>query len=306
MQTITEPGIYTMPMADYLADPCPEPSLSAGIAHTLLSQSAEHAWTEHRRLNPVLRETDDRMDLGTAIHALLLEDKIDDVVVVDAKDWRTKLAQSARDAARLAGKQAILKDRWEDAQAAVKVLRKRLAAHKARPVPFTGGRAEQTLVWREGTIWCRARLDWLHDDQVTIDDAKTTDGSANPEDVTRNLFGLGYDVKAAFYMRGLRAVLKARQPDFRFVFLETWAPYGASVVGLDPMAQAMADEKVAFAIARWAECLERNVWPGYLPEIAYAEAPPWELERWGRRRAEHLLDDGRPIGEQLAGFGGAV
>ena len=34
---IDTPGIYTLPMADYLADPCPEPSFSTSVARALLT-----------------------------------------------------------------------------------------------------------------------------------------------------------------------------------------------------------------------------------------------------------------------------
>jgi PDDEXK-like domain of unknown function (DUF3799) len=305
MKPITKPGIYDMPMADYLQDPCPEPSLSSSVAHLLCSASPVHAWTAHRRLNPTYQAGDDeRFDIGTASHALLLEGAAA-VEVIDAKDWRTAAAKLARDVAREAGKIPILAARWDDVQALVRATRNQLAAHSAKPIPFTDGRAEETLCWQEGPIWCRARTDWFHSDHATIDDFKSTGASANPEVWTRTMFGMGYDVQAALYSRGVRATFGTR-PTFRFVVVETSPPYGLSVVSLAPDAMEMADRKVQYAIDTWTQCLAKDSWPGYTNEVAWAEAPPWEIGRWmdreyRERQPEPPVDDGRPLNEQLFG-----
>ena len=69
---ITKPGVYDLPMAEYHADPCPEPSLSSSIIRLLCSASPLHAWTAHPRLNAAyVAEESDRFDVGTAAHALL-------------------------------------------------------------------------------------------------------------------------------------------------------------------------------------------------------------------------------------------
>ena len=38
-------GIFTIPAADYHADPCEVPSLSASIASLLVNRSPFHAWS---------------------------------------------------------------------------------------------------------------------------------------------------------------------------------------------------------------------------------------------------------------------
>jgi hypothetical protein len=62
-----------MSLEDYLADPCPEPSLNASIAEILLRQSPLHARDAHPRFTHVRREHSDAFDLGMAVHALVLE-----------------------------------------------------------------------------------------------------------------------------------------------------------------------------------------------------------------------------------------
>lgn len=298
------PGIYAMSAAEYHADPCDAASLSASLAHELLTRSAWHAWIAHPKLNPAYqREEGERFDLGTAAHAYLLEGE-SGFAIIEAPDWRTKLAKDARDDARRHGKIPLLADRWGDVQGMAVAATRQLDAHEDRPRPLAGGTPEQTLIWREGEIWCRARLDWLHDDRKTIDDLKTTGASANPEVWTRALFGAGHDVQAAFYLRGLKA-LTGIDARFRFVVQENFPPYALSVIGLAPDALAHAEQKVAHAIACWQHCLETDTWPGYPRQTCWATVPPWEEARWGEQtyRAQEapVFDDGRPLADQLGG-----
>ena len=294
-----------MPADTYHADPCPEPSLSSSIARTLLGYSPLHAFTEHPKLNPGLeREEKEMFDLGSAAHAYLLEGE-SGFVIVEAKDWRSKDAQSARDAARLDGKIPLLAHKWQDVQDMALAARQQLGEHEATPIPFAGGKPEQTLIWREGEIWCRARLDWLHDDHSAIDDLKTTSASANPDAWTRTMFGAGADIQAAFYLRGLQAISGggARGTEFRFIVQESFKPFALSVIGLAPDALALAERKVRRAIELWDHCLTSGRWPGYPTRVCYAELPPWEEARVTERelREQGIQDDGRPIADQLAG-----
>jgi PDDEXK-like domain of unknown function (DUF3799) len=270
---------------EYHADPCDTPSLSASIAHRLLTQSPHHAWWHHPKLNPAFtRDVSGAFDRGTAAHALLLEGE-GKFAVIDADDYRTAAAKVAREVARAAGRVPLLRDQWPEVHAMVDMCRRQLLLHGAAPRPFTAGGPERTIIWTEdmGRVTCRARLDWLHDDFKTVDDYKTVSGSANPVVWTRNtLWALGHDLQAAFYCRAVKAATGI-EPEFRFVVQETFAPYALSVIGLMPSAMAMARRKVEQAIAIWSECLHANAWPGYVREVAYAEAPPWELAKLEER-----------------------
>ena len=173
-------GIHTIPAAAYHADPCPAPSLSASIAKKLCLASPLHAWHAHPRLNPAaVDENGEHFDIGTAAHALLLEGT-SAVAVIDAKDYRTNAAKEARDAAYAAGQIAApggpVGRRPGDGGRA----RAQLAAHTDGGADmFPNGQPEQTLIWQEDDVWCRARLDWLR--PGAIDDYKTTPhGSRTP------------------------------------------------------------------------------------------------------------------------------
>lgn len=300
---IDQPGLYELPAAAYHADPCPLPSLSSSIARRLLAMSPRHAWWAHPRLNPQYEpEQAERFDLGTVAHAYLLEGKTA-FTIVDAPDWRSKAAQAARAAAQLEGKTAVLAERWADVLSMAKALRRQLERFEDQPRPFApAGKAEQTLIWREDDVWCRARLDWLHDDHRTIDDLKTGAVSANPDDWPRTMWNMGYDIQAAWYVRGLRA-LTGQEATFRFVIQENFAPFAAAVIGLGPDAMVLAEKKVLFAIDLWGRCLATGEWPAYPARTCWAHLPSWLETRWLEKetreeRPRGVRDDGRPI-EQL-------
>ena len=279
--TTLQAGIYTLAADAYHADPCDTPSLSASIARILCVDTPIHAWTQHPRLNPDYQpEEAEKFDIGTAAHALLLQgDEIAEVL--EFTDWRTNAAKDARDEARANGRLPLLAKNWQQVRRMVEAARIQLQGVDANPVPFTGGQPEQTLVWTDQGAHCRARLDWLRDDRAAIDDYKTTSrpGGANPEAWSRSLFNMGYDVQAAFYLRGVHQLTGA-EPDWRWVVQETAPPYALSVVSLTPAARELADAKVEYALKTWRDCLAANVWPGYPTQVCYAELPGWEEARW--------------------------
>lgn len=305
-------GLYAgIALADYLADPCEGPSVSSSILHLICSRSPRHAWTAHPKLNPEYqRDEDTKFDLGTAAHHVLLEGGRD-LVVVAAPDWRTKEAQTRRDAARLAGKMPLLREQWDRVVELSAAIGPQLSQlEPPRPFSTPTGKPEQTLIWQEHGLWCRARPDWLHDDHRTVDDLKTTT-VANPIVFSRVLFGLGYDIKAAWYQRGMKAVLGV-ETNVRFIVVETEPPYAVSCVALGPEALALAHKKIDYALGVWRTCLETNVWPGYPTATCYSDVPPWVASEWGERlysgiyqsiadpnSIRGIMDDGRSIGDLL-------
>lgn len=253
------------------------PSLSRSIAHILWTQSPAHAWAAHPKLNPdFVRTESETFDLGNAAHDLLLRGEAR-VEVVYEKDWKKQLAQQARVDARLQGKLPLLESQWERTQAMVAACREQLAVLDADPPVFSDGDAEVTLTWEEdGGVLCRARLDWLRTDHKAIDDYKSTGKSANPYDFSRTLYNVGYDMQAAFYLRGLRKVTGVTDAQLRFVAQESTPPYLLSVSSLPPDGMAIAERKVQWAIDTWRRCLETGQWPGYPSRVCYAEPPGWE------------------------------
>lgn len=291
-------GIYPAVASEVYhgAEVTDEPALSASIAKRILQQSPLHAWWHHSKLNPqFVPVASDKFDLGTVAHDLFLRGLDNTSVIVDAADWRSKAAQTARDAAREQGLIPILAKDSERVQTMVYAIRDQIAARDADPPLFDAGKPEQTIVWREPNgVLCKARLDWLHDSHRAIDDLKTVPsrgGTANPHDWSRTFWGIGADIEARFHSRGVKAIT-GREPQFRFVVAEGFAPFAISVLDLAPSAIALADRKIDRALAIWKDCLERDEWPAY-DGIASIEADSW-------RQADFLERHWTPEDEELA------
>lgn len=263
------------------------PTLSSGIAHILCSQSPRHAWTAHPRLNPDWQPDEDaKFDVGNIAHRILLEGTEDGLHIVDAPDWRTKDARDARDAARARGLTPLLAGQVAAVRAMAAAAREQLAAHQADPPLFTAGTPESVLVWTEPNgVVCRAKPDWLRHDLATIDDLKSTSRSAHPDSYARALFGVGGDIQSSFYMRGVHALTGA-EPRWRWVVLETYAPFALSVIEPSPAMLTLGHAKVERAIRIWHQCLERHDWPAYPTRVATVDPPPWEEARWLERELE--------------------
>ena len=273
---VTQAGIYQMPLSEYVADPAPQPSLNAGAALTLLTQSPKHAWTAHPRLNPDYEhEESSRLDLGTIAHALLLEGACG-VCVVEADDWRTKDAKAKREEARAVGQLPILSKDYDMVCAMVlsaecAIAESEIATDWAQAVP------EQTLIWEEEGVWYRSRPDKATTDWRVLFDYKTTVGTAAPQLFGRGpLIRHGYDLQAALGLSGAQRLGQLdRPPTFVFVVQEMAPPYAVSFLSLSPQFLAIAHERVKLATAIWKDCQTRQQWPSYPSRIAYVDPPSY-------------------------------
>jgi len=292
MITLTEPGFYQIPAETYHADPCPEPSLSGSIAIPLVHRSPYHAWFKHPRLNPRFeRENSKRMDLGTACHSLLFEAG-KDLVVIEADDYRSKAAQSERDAAYAEGKTPVIRPQYEIAEQMAGIARARLVDRFGGI--FTDSRKEAVLIWREDHAWCRAMLDCLGPDLTMFLDYKTTSASARPEDAERSLYDLNYHFKAAFYERGLNVLDPENEGRRRafFFFQETDPPFECSLLSPDEAGMTIARKQMTFAIDTWKDCIRLGQWPGYSRDVHYALMPPWVESKWMQREISDVRVSG--------------
>lgn len=296
------PGIHAISADEYHKDNlgCDAPMLSASIATILLRQSPQHAHAAHPKLGGFPSEESEIFDLGTAAHSLILEGSESGYEVVNANDWRTNAAKAARDAARAAGKTPLLLKQLENVRNMARMVRSNLAKFNELPAPLTNGSPEKVLVWNDGGVWCKARLDWLHDDLMCIDDLKTGAGSAKPEAWMKAIYGRGGDIQAGFYLRGLIAIGQdnfgpGHDPLFRWLVAENSYPYATSVLALSPQGLAHASDQVEQAIQLWRRCLESDNWPGYPTRTCYIDPPGWALSSWMEQPADSSSDQPRVL-----------
>lgn len=159
-------------------------------------------------------------------------------------------------------------------------LRGMQAAVFAHPIAgklFTGGQAEETVVWTDPVhgLLCKARMDYHQRERGIVIDLKSTE-DASPQGFARSVAGYRYHVQHAHYASAFAATgheLRA----FLFVAVEKSAPYAVSVYAIDADAEARGIELRDRDMATLVECLKTDTWPGYPAGINRLALPGWAL-----------------------------
>lgn len=264
---------------EYLADPCPVPSLNQTTARVLLTQSPLHAWAQHPRLGNEPREITTPKIEGTVIHALLLGKGASGIEVLQFDSYRTKAAQLARDAVIAQGRTPVLESKHAEIVTAAEMIRKNLAEQGCI---FEGGQSEISIEWYEdadhGPVLCRGRLDYLivEPKRAIIYDPKKI-VSADARTCMRHADDFGYHTQRAAYISAVEKLYPhlAGRVEFRFAFHEIEAPNAVAVRDSSGSAQWVGERQWRRAINVWQQCLLSGSWPGY--PVEPLEVTPWTL-----------------------------
>jgi len=276
------PGYHRLAADKYHADPCVVASLNNTVAQILLRESARKAWFSHPRLNPAFaREEDQKFDIGTAAHALLLEG-VNKIEVCDFDDWRKAEARAQRDAARASGKIPLLKKHRDDVVAMTSAAQAFIDQSEIAE-PWKDAESELTGVVLEDGIWLRCRFDRITHSRRFIFDYKST-ADASPEAFSRQIVRMGYHIQEAFYRRIVRS-LGGVNPRFVFLAQNCEPPYECSLHGCDPALQEIADSEVERAVHLWKVCMKAKAWPSYSNRIHWALPPTYLMAQHEERLA---------------------
>jgi len=226
------------------------------------------------------------MDTGNLVHAMLLGPTSGAgrhvVTVIDAKDWRTKAAKTARDEARKKGQTPVLKRQYDQAVVVAEIIEAKMAKRGL----LLDGKSELVMTWEEESmlleapVACRAMLDHFRLKQRQIIDLKTCD-SAHPKACIAHAINYGYLIQHAAYTSAVGQVFPeiTGRLDFVFVFAEVEPPYCVTPVRLDGSLRQIGEMNWNRAVEVWGQCLASRKWPEYAEEIITLEAPPWLLSR---------------------------
>ncbi len=274
---ITEPGVYSLPVETYHADPVQGGSLSRSGAVKLLPPYCPALFAYEREHG---QPSKDEFDFGNAAHRIVLGTG-PDIRRVEADDWRTRKAQTERVEARASGQVPMLAADHDQVLAmAAKLAAHPIAGHLFNPA---SGVAEQTLVWndREIGVWRRALLDWLPGPsgrRLIVPDYKTS-RSAEPEKWAKSAVDYGYHQQAAWYLDGVRALGLDDDPAFVFVVQEKSPPYLVTLIELDVTALKIGRHLNRRALDLYAECTASGRWPGYSDDVVLQPLPYWYENR---------------------------
>lgn len=237
-----------------------EGSLSVSGAKVLLKAPALY---RHQLANRVETAT---FDYGKAAHRLVLGAGAE-IVRINADDWRTKDAREQRDAAHAAGAVPLLtKDHHK-----VRAMADALSSHTLAMRLLSEGDAEvSAFAVDEATeVLQRARFDWLAP-RVIVDYKSTV--SADPRDLAGRYGQVkkyGYDMQADWYL-GVARALGLPIDEFAFIFQMKEPPYLVTVAVLRDGDLYDARDRNKQALERFRDCTESGLWPGFLPDNAYA------------------------------------
>lgn len=274
---ITEPGMHPeLDNADYHADPVVGGSLSSSGARRIIPPGGCPALFKYDR--DVGRAPKAVFDFGHAAHASVLGDG-ETIVVVKADAWRSNEAKAKRAEAYEAGKVPIL---TKDAET-VAAMAEAIKSSPAAMALLTGGRSEQSIVWRDDRsgVMCRAKFDHVprrhNGRQVALSDYKTTT-DVDPEAIGKTIADHGLHQQADWYLSGARALgLADHDTRFVFIFQAKTAPYLVSVVELDETTLRIGAGRNRWALDTYKQCTTTDEWPPYVQGITQVALPHWAV-----------------------------
>lgn len=199
-------------------------------------------------------------ELGTLIHAGLLEDNIDDVCVVlpdTIKKRDPRVAAFREFAAQHEGKMIVSEDTRSIALDAVETARKNsvvksiLTAEAIKEVPID---------WKHSTgVAMRAKPDIVLPSKRLVPDVKTC-SNVDEYEFAKQIRSLYYDLQAAVYLEGCQAVYGDGEWNWVWIAIETEAPYRVRTYVLDADDRLTAEAYYHRQMADFADRLRRNDW----------------------------------------------
>lgn len=167
------------------------------------------------------------------------------------------------------GAEIVTTDERENAQAIADAVRLHPVASKY----FTGGSAQQAVVWEEDGILCKALLDYLS--PAGIADLKTTD-DASPTGYTKKVARYGMHRQLAWYRRGIAAVTGEVRPCV-LVVVEAERPRPVTVFRLSEESLKAGEAACLAWLNLYRTCVAADSWPAYVDEEVELVVPDWGL-----------------------------
>lgn len=260
-------------------------ALSAGQIKLLLKSPAHfEAYVDGQDV-----DVTEAMEFGAAFHKAVLEGpKFRDKyrVMPDFGDFRSSKNRETRDAwlnEQSPGTVVITADQ----EAQITGMLKSLMGHEKIRNLITGneGRTEVTGLFNHAGFRCKLRADMFTHQRFVVDLKTTRD--ASPIRFSQDAWRLRYGVQAAWYLRGISAVLGETLRTFAFVAIEKKPPYVCTLYTADEAILTAGDKLIDVALDRLKRSLDSGKFPGYSEEVSNFLLPAWavaeieEMERVG-------------------------
>lgn len=228
-------------------------------------------------------------DFGHLVHTAILEpDSLTkDYIVAPKVDKRTKPGKAAwaQFESKAAGRIVVTQEDYNRLRA----ISENCRSHATIRELLSGkGHNELSIVWddEEFGIRCKARIDRLCEfrGQGYIVDIKTHGHPASTHSWQKSVADYDYHEQMAFYRRGIEALrpLADGAPERRSAWLvaESKEPNLVRLFDCDDDALQVGADESARHMARYAECAESGVWPGWDQGMEIAGLPAWVMKRY--------------------------
>lgn len=285
-------GFHQIDKRLYLEDPCVEPSLTSSLAKLILAEtggSPLHAWAAHPRLGAIAKDPTAAMVRGDLMDSIIVggdtEIAILPDMMPDAKgvmretrgEFRMDSAKQWKEEQKALGFNVCNQETYDDANKAAKIIVQKIAD---MGIDLNGSTHQQTIIWKDGPVWCRSRLDNLkrsETDAWRIREFKSI-ASATEEAIANTIWNLGYDIQAYSQIEAVKVAAQEFPLDvsFEWIFFECEPPWDVVVVPISEAWLSLGKWRWDTAVARWISCLESDVWPGKGGEDGRAHIQPKE------------------------------
>lgn len=228
------------------------------------------------------KETTASMGFGSLVDCLLLEtDKFETRYAVSPyADFRKNEAQEWKAEMDAAGVEIVTEDKLVAAHDCCEAVRN----HDAAAAILYG--AQTQVAFRHKTkysIASKGLIDIVPLAEDTLVDLKTCSQAAlkNRRALARHVWEWRYHLQAGAYLDGWNVASGEERTRFKFIFVTNSEPFRCAVIELPMAAILLGAQQYQSGVARFVDCLERDVWPSQwdgiveldLPEYAYTETP---------------------------------
>lgn len=269
---------YNLPMEKYLA----HPGISSSKLKNILFTPADYRAADLAGKNDETKYT----IRGEAIHTAILEpDYLESRFALQPADWGPKNKNPGmslwKEFKKLnAGKKII---EFKDAQLIQAVVRaatwhQELAGYLEHGRPEVTAFVKMALMKNLPPLEYKARTDLLYENGNRLEmlDVKTTGESMTDDNLFKIIFNNGYHFQAAHHSFVFTEALGRTIDAYRWVFVstETHAVH-IRIVLCPPELLAWGYRDHEYATNRLIECIEKDEWPGYSPEVTDLKIPEW-------------------------------
>lgn len=248
-------------------------AINASGLKLISAQSPLHYWDEYINPKRPQRKVTPALNMGTALHALVLEHEViwrkaPDVPKRSNKDKQT---WKEHEESLLPGEVSLKAVEIAQVELMANSVRNHKVAARYLYDKASQPLTEFTIQWDCAGTACKSRIDMLRrhpkKNEILIIDLKTT-RDASPRGFRKAVTDFKYHLQAAFYMDAVKAYFGNRygtDTKYRFIFVavENTRPYATGVYECSIGTMKQGAREYTQALQLYDACKMWNSWPGY-------------------------------------------